>query len=57
MLRCSHVCRSLEGRLAYLGPVRSLAQLDPGVLDAPVGYVTVAFMNVVGAQVSSGAGT
>jgi hypothetical protein len=49
----AHVCvfRSLEGRLAYLGPVRSLAQLDPGVLDAPVGYVTVAFMNVVGAQV------
>jgi len=42
--------RTLEGRLAYLGPVRTSSQLDPGVLDAPVGCVTVAFMNVVGAQ-------
>ncbi|MEW5301527.1 MAG: hypothetical protein WDW36_004384 [Sanguina aurantia] len=30
--------------------IGSLAQLDPGVLDAPVGSVTVAFQNVVGAQ-------
>ncbi|MEW5319088.1 MAG: hypothetical protein WDW38_010259 [Sanguina aurantia] len=42
--------RTLEGRLAHLEPTRSLAQLDPGVLDAPVGSVTVAFQNVVGAQ-------
>lgn len=42
--------RTLEGRLAYVGPTRSICQLDPGVLDAPVGCVTVAFMNVVGAQ-------
>ncbi|GLI68043.1 hypothetical protein VaNZ11_012366 [Volvox africanus] len=42
--------RTLEGRLAYVGPMSSLLQVDPGVLDAPVGCVTVAFMNVVGAQ-------
>eukprot|EP00198_Chlamydomonas_reinhardtii_P006519 XP_001695855.1 predicted protein [Chlamydomonas reinhardtii] len=42
--------RTLEGRLAYVGPMTSLLQVDPGVLDAPVGCVTVAFMNVVGAQ-------
>ncbi|GFR48855.1 hypothetical protein Agub_g10809 [Astrephomene gubernaculifera] len=42
--------RTLEGRLAYVGPISSLLQVDPGVLDAPVGCVTVAFMYVVGAQ-------
>lgn len=43
--------RSLEGRLATLGAVRSTAQLEPGILDAPVGTVTIAFLHVVGAQV------
>ncbi len=48
----SDVVRStLEGRLAQLSDMNSPTQLDTGVLDAPVGCVTVAFMNVVGAQV------
>ncbi len=46
---CAH--STLEGRLALLTREQSPAQLDTGVLDAPVGCVTVCFMNVVGAQV------
>lgn len=50
-LPCCHHTRCLEGRLALLNPVVSAQQLGPGVVDAPVGAVTIAFLNVVGAQV------
>ncbi len=48
---CLCVRSSLEGRLAHLSQMNSITQMDTGVLDAPVGCVTVAFMHVVGAQV------
>ncbi len=57
------LCRGNSHPSCTLKPIRPCAlrareyacwllppQVDPGVLDAPVGCVTVAFMNVVGAQ-------
>ncbi|MEW5318290.1 MAG: hypothetical protein WDW38_009523 [Sanguina aurantia] len=44
------VDRASRCRLVYLSPIKTMLQLSPSVLDAPVGLVTVAFMNVVGAQ-------
>ncbi|KAJ9505669.1 hypothetical protein QJQ45_022169 [Haematococcus lacustris] len=35
-------------RLWALGPLRSVRQLEPGVLHAPIGSVTTAFMSVAG---------
>ncbi|EFJ41699.1 hypothetical protein VOLCADRAFT_98288 [Volvox carteri f. nagariensis] len=40
--------RELLPRLAFLGPVRSADQLDPGALEAPLGEVSMGTVVVVG---------
>ncbi len=40
--------RELLARLASLGPVRSAEQVEPGVLEAPLGEVSMAALVVVG---------
>lgn len=37
-------------RAALLGPLRTREQLQAGLDDAPMGKVTIAFMNVAGAN-------
>ncbi|KAG1669631.1 hypothetical protein FOA52_010791 [Chlamydomonas sp. UWO 241] len=49
-----HVCvyqaieRPLVARLAVFQPLRGLSTMETGVMDAPVGTVTIAFANMVG---------
>ena len=39
----------VHGRCPWLGPLRNTKSLALGTLNAPVGTITIAFMNVVGA--------
>lgn len=40
----------LVPRLPYLGTLRTMGSTELGVLDAPLGHVTVVFANLVGAS-------
>ncbi|KAG1678413.1 hypothetical protein FOA52_015180 [Chlamydomonas sp. UWO 241] len=40
--------RSLVPRLAAFEPMRGLSEIETGVMDAPIGTVTIAFANMVG---------
>ncbi|KAG1678409.1 hypothetical protein FOA52_015176 [Chlamydomonas sp. UWO 241] len=40
--------RSLVPRLAAFEPMRGLSEMETGVMDAPIGTVTIAFANMVG---------
>jgi hypothetical protein len=42
------VSPALRGRLAFLGPVRGLQKLAPGVMDAPWGCATVVSLHLQG---------
>jgi hypothetical protein len=40
--------QALKGRLGFLGPVRGLQMLAPGVMDAPLGCATVVSLHLQG---------
>jgi hypothetical protein len=45
------VIQELRGRMGFLGAVRGLQQLSPGVVDAPLGCATVVALHLQGTAV------